>query len=1003
MEHLALEVFDLATTENPNPTGSKFAVLEPDATITITDTSEIFADGDVWSYDFTLNVHANANLFGTAGDIHGSRLHEQINKRKARLWVEGVPLYLGYLKFGDEAEVDADGNVDISFESGQKTFEEMIEGMNARDVPMLADHLIGVAVWRERMPSINITYNIAATEVWGTQVGWENYKTVYSVDRTLTVDTSAQENHIVGQWPKHVVHSGSFQTVEGSDFDVKSNETLNTDSPYDDNAPTAHPYCNVIIGYQRKDKDGNAERGYTLHETQWPNTAPCFYVMYWFRALMKHLGIHIDENQMQYVEDMRRLFMMNTLCAYDEPEETPSATSGRGKNLKLLGKILPYYYEEKKEFAKYEYDLTESKAITINADITQLEHEINAPSIKDPVFNIKRVEIVNEGPVFGHPAYASQDCFPNVDAKNIIDALQNGFGVRLLFNDDFSRVRVVLLRDIFQSQDVSEIKCDILKEDLKVENSTRGFMMSYGSDDTAFKLPVFDKALDKEHTTDTTGNNYTLKPSDYAEVIKAASAFNKNLYYTTDNGNTYAYKVDEEAKRYKDLYPSLFEVAGFMDAVDGICSGEAETFESIALNFTPLIVNDANMEKEREGSKEQKFFAYVDAEMKQSDGDFSVGGDLYFLTKVTNAILWGGIYSDHSYYKYSANMDVEGYIFEKYFLRLKDNFEPNDDGVAPIEKHNWGLTLGIMRGSGNDAYVKAYTDPQDGEGNQTWEIMPGSSTTAHPDTCDSYGNEWMYSDGTRGAGNILEKIGIDPSFVSRWRVCDPDTLDIETYGFYPPYSSGGSYANIFCQDNVVIGERHVMVTPICSDGEILTYDQYNSYVNELKRIYNATDSALSYDERMRIVKAADYRDLLLSWSGNYPEDVFYEVWNYVLNNVAPASSLGAISLKLRAEKPNPYFDPKQPESDSNRRYLEITNKNLRQRGLCDQFYKEYSYWIRNARIVKRTVRMTLAQLQTIDKTKRVRVGDVTGFIRKMQYSVSNQTGLGNVVMEIMYI
>lgn len=115
------------------------------------------------------------------------------------------------------------------------------------------------------------------------------------------------------------------------------------------------------------------------------------------------------------------------------------------------------------------------------------------------------------------------------------------------------------------------------------------------------------------------------------------------------------------------------------------------------------------------------------------------------------------------------------------------------------------------------------------------------------------------------------------------------------------------------------------------------------------------------------------------------------------------SRYGRFSLKLRAEKPNPYFDPKQPESDSNRRYLQITNNNLQGRGLCDQFYKEYSYWIRNARIVKRTVRMTLAQLQTIDKTKRVRVGDVTGFIRKMQYSVSNQTGLGNVVMEIMYI
>ena len=108
-------------------------------------------------------------------------------------------------------------------------------------------------------------------------------------------------------------------------------------------------------------------------------------------------------------------------------------------------------------------------------------------------------------------------------------------------------------------------------------------------------------------------------------------------------------------------------------------------------------------------------------------------------------------------------------------------------------------------------------------------------------------------------------------------------------------------------------------------------------------------------------------------------------------------------MKLRAEKLNPDFDASLPESSTNKRYLEIANPHLRQRGLCDTFYKEYSYWVRNARICKRTVKMEMAQLLAIDKTKRVRVGDVTGFVRKMQYSISKQTGLGLVTMEIMYI
>jgi hypothetical protein len=87
----------------------------------------------------------------------------------------------------------------------------------------------------------------------------------------------------------------------------------------------------------------------------------------------------------------------------------------------------------------------------------------------------------------------------------------------------------------------------------------------------------------------------------------------------------------------------------------------------------------------------------------------------------------------------------------------------------------------------------------------------------------------------------------------------------------------------------------------------------------------------------------------------------------------------------------------------NLRYLSISNPNLRQRGLADQFYKEYSYWVRNARICKRTVRMEMAQLLAIDVTKRVRIGDIMGFIRKMEYQVTSKDGLGLVTMEIMYI
>ena len=176
MEHLRLEIFDL-DENGVKSTNSQFAYLPDDASITITDTSEIFASGDVWSYSFTLNTAANAHIFGTAGELHGSRLHEQINKRRARLWVEGIPMYLGYLKLDDEVEVDKGGNVDVSFESGQKTFDSLIDGGKANQVPLMGDVPIGMALWRKRWTEAEVSlYAASATTGTESWVGEQIYQ-----------------------------------------------------------------------------------------------------------------------------------------------------------------------------------------------------------------------------------------------------------------------------------------------------------------------------------------------------------------------------------------------------------------------------------------------------------------------------------------------------------------------------------------------------------------------------------------------------------------------------------------------------------------------------------------------------------------------------------------------------------------------------------------------------------------------------------------------------------
>ena len=936
MEHLALEIFNLK-----GQGGAQFATLAPDTAITITETSEVFAKGDLWSFQFSLNVRANSQIFGTTVDLHGSRLHEQLHRRHARLWADGLPLFLGYLTLGDEAEVDADGNVDVGLEAGQHTFDELIDGGKANQVPLLGEIRIGVALWRKRQVTSHLA--IVAQAVMKNGSRSAPFRVLTADNKDVIHFTSDSDLNPAQEYPRMVYPTGTFRAEAGGTY--RPEGCINTDEPYAEDAdgtPT-HPYCNVALcyqkyGYETRMQDDStktdysaapvAQRGYEYMPPNRVNSAPCFYVLYWLRCLFNHLGIHIDENQMLEVEDLRRLFFVNTKCAYRVPK----------KPLSNEGGIAWYRFEDGKRLLAEHYDpRTITKPDECHLKATNIRYvDISASEVESIGLTVtgvctsddpddrqygtylpdNRQEYMNNNRLL-HDAFATSECFPDADISETIKAIETGFGVRFLFNDNYKRVRIVLLRNLFRDQTVQQISCDIVDEDVKVENNIRGFRMTYGeSEDTHFYYKGFadllphkeelwkDDSANQDYTDDHDYSKWDLN-ADYSRIIKKVSAFDTTCYVTPNTGNAYGIKVDKNAKRYDELHPSLFGFADFMDAEDGDCTGyytgDDNTIETVEVGFMPAIMNDLNMEEERKGSTEQRFALFVDEAMRPrrvdledgqdynrpdayydvdklygeesparhmtygegivAPGEFSIASDMYATATGLRAAFMHGLLD-----LFGATFDIEGCINEGYRLYLQDNYEPNDTGVSPIETHDWGLTLGIMRGSGGDARIGYSVDPDDQEGNETWDRVAGSSISAHPDACDNYGRPWDYNGQQSGTGG---------------------------------------------------GER--------------------------------------------------------------------------------------LSLKLRAEKPNPYFDPKQPESDSNRRYLEITNKDLRQRGLCDQFYKEYSYWIRNARIVKRTVRMTLAQLLTIDKTKRVRVGDVTGFIRKMKYTVSNETGLGNVVMEIMYI
>ena len=1036
MEHLSLEIFDLATAENPKPTGSKYAMLPEDASITITDTSEIFASGDVWSYSFTLNTAANAHIFGTAGEMHGSRLHEQINKRRARLWVEGLPLYLGYLKLGEEVDVDEEGNVEVSFESGQKTFEEMIEGVSAREVSV-GDVVIGVALNRKRVVDFD---NEALFTLDGLKAFAEKDQRLAGIDSTEfhyfePVGEGSQNNRssYAQRWPKLVKSHG---TVLNSSGDVISPtpDYTNVQTPYD----AGHPFCNINVCYPLKAVTADGEevegRGYTMrlahgkptvdggdNQTRF-NNAPNFYLLYFIDRLFGDMKIHISENQAKDVEDLRRVFMLNYGCFYEEIENESDYFDSLEHTTpdNLLQRYGQYYLpflDTVGETRMVKNWQEAGKAIPLDdipAKVLLREVTVEKDGVDGILLSVGSVEGTSKGSArneltktyfpfsaelnknsieeaqkaySAYLAYATGDNYPNVEIGEVINAMKSMFGVRLIFSNDYSTVRIVLLRNIFRSKDVQDIACDVVGE-TKQENCIRGFRMTYGkgTEDTSFYYKGLNDLFQRVATTwrDTADKHDYSQwklDADYDEIKQFVSAMNKICYVTPLTGNAYIIKVDEDEDV---LFPSLFEAAGFMDAEDGDCSGEAETIEEVQAGASPVIMNQIeNAYASLFGGSMKAPTPEVPSDLNNSEHP-ALGQKIATFGRATKESFWFSQRRQpkpgEPYFKVEGWLDV--YISEGFRIRMEDNYAISNGGT-PFDEADPGLQFGIMRSSGDDAFVRYFADAEDGEDNDTWEIAPGSGAVSHPDTCDGRGDEWDYT----GSETVTPEAA--PAKIAEL-FPDSDALVVDnTIG----YVTGTKW--FYSRD----GRKVLVASAYSRVGETITYSGDIRYFVTLSL---AEIIQVSQSGRHMFIEADTSQERgdtfvqlcrLAYGSGTEPMKIDDGV----------GSRYGRFSLKLRAEKMNPFFDPSQPESSYNRRYLPITNENLRRRGLADQFYKEYSYWVRNARIAKRTVRMELAQLLAIDKTKRVRVGDIMGFVRKMEFSVSNKTGLGMVTMEILYI
>lgn len=1079
MEKLALEVFD----RDPKA-GSMFANLPDNTSITINDNSEIFGSGDIWSYTFALNIRANAHIFGTSGELHGDRLHETIHRRRARLWVLGTPLYAGYITLADEVDVSDNGDIRISFESGRNTFSDMIEGAKANQVPLMGDVPFGVALYRKRKTfaatEFKMTGTIHLVQTYKSlrppyeEVPWRD-DIINAKATDVVLENYDGDSQPMPEYPRMVFPRGTF--YDRSAAADRTLNFLNTTYPYD---PT-HPFCNISLCYQKSefkkpvsddDEDAEKRREYTLMPADRVNSAPNFFVIYWLMCLMKHLNIRVEENQMMDVEDLRRLFFVNTNCDYIVPESDKYPGGKIVVRTKCPYKITKVRVPEQ-TWKPSDFDPSEArttiklKNVIAPTDQGYVSYRDTRYTYTDRIDNVSlvvkairwdgRTGTYRTDNNYGHLAYATGNCFPDAEISAVISSLEAAFGVRFLFNNDYSSVRIVLLRNIFNNDSVQPLRCNVLSEGNKQETSVRGFRMTYGvADDTHFYYKGFDDVMTHKSELwpdDSDDHDYSQWDLDatYEEVLKSKSAFNKVCYVTPVTGNAYGVKNDEQAKRLSEYHPEALEMAGFADAEDGDCSGEDDTIHTVSVGFTPAIMNDISKEEDRERGRQKFALLIEDADMeprrynykdpknpdyfsdptkdydvgklfeklgasgsKVKPGKFDVVSDVPYLNEHTLHVTVHhrlpddfcrefGIPSNKQDRVFGGDFKVSGYTLEGYRLYLQDCFEPNDDGISPIEKHEWGLMLGVLRGSGSGSSLDVTEDPDDGEGNAAWDVVPGKDVSTHPDTCDNYGNLWDYN----GSVKIASRAGAAAYLHSAYRSSSFDLTG----------RSGNDYLTSFnlsyALDSDGTWHRVMFAASTSVGGSLLPVGEFQPYAKSHLQ-GKSTNPDPEDPNSMYYADKPENGGLGLLITVDATQEMGHTVLalerlaygvstETVTIDDGAGAQFGRFSLKLRAEKPNPKFNSKQPEGPDNRRYLEIDTPELRHRGLADQFYKEFSYWIRNARTVKFKVQMELVDLLNLDKTRKVTIGDVTGFVKKMQYTISAQDGLGPVTIEMLYL
>ena len=541
-----------------------------------------------------------------------------------------------------------------------------------------------------------------------------------------------------------------------------------------------------------------------------PQSGICFYILFFLDCLFEHLGVQFDKSALTAIGDMNRLCFFTTKCAYDiEPlyakefykeddeeviaglkkkgdvkvgffqkkanneKETEKLfddvnkwldSRGCGGNLKLENPKDKSVQEVKYRNVKFSLSKKPQTGTYDDGDevtyshITAVQGDwITAKVGKDSVASITCSSTIKSAKMSASifRMYANEKNFPEESVSDVIDSLEQQFGIKFHYDYEQRKVTAYLIRDVFRKQnpDPRSFHAKVLSM-VPITEKITGVRAGYAAESEAKEQRDNVKNQVKDFNTDYDyieyPKNRTVTSLTYKDIIHNVYNGQMNVFVDLQTGNKYRVKIDKEFTDASNMEPRLFEVAAMKGVEFGDCSTLNEDFiMEFRSSFVPVGMVDANYRlalSSTSGSKCVTDSPNQPSEVGKEYTGYEISETNSSYAKTQMAALVDEDMEHEFVKQYVKNtmssMVADFYVTEE--LCLRESYDPSstDDGNSPLQSYDWGLSIAIMRGGGIDATHEAYDYNYDGFGNSKWRTKSGDYALT-TDSIDPYGVEYI--------------------------------------------------------------------------------------------------------------------------------------------------------------------------------------------------------------------------------------------------------------------